>query len=87
MQTYKQASEGYEPKCSVEEVLNNLIEMYTYHFKLAAEADRDDPKKDYEVGRADGAMEAIQAILLAVVGGGQMYDIWQSTLKWVHSEE
>lgn len=85
MKSYKQAGEGYTIKCSADEVFNNLVEMYTYNFKLAVDLSRDSEINDYNIGKADGAVEVLSALLLSMVGGGQMFDIWQSTLRWACS--
>ena len=103
MQNYLTAGEGYEMKCSEQELISNLIEMYTYYFKEAnqlhekffdervEEAETKDEEdinayeiNSYRLGKADGAVETLSEILLSVLGGGNMYDIWHKTMMWVN---
>ena len=92
--TYLQAGEGYEMKCTEQELINNLIEMYTYHFKQAREiqdkmVDEEFISEDdlYNLGKENGAIDAVSAIMLSVIGGGDMYDIWIKTLDWLDNEK
>lgn len=90
---YKSAGSGYTVKCSEDEIVNTLVELYTYRFKEARDIDATidddmdiseiDPEKAFELGMAQGAVDALSNVLLAVLGGGQMFDIWQSTISWL----
>ena len=72
-----------------EKLKNDLVEVYTYNFKKATESNREskDPEVSYQIGKYDGAVEAMEAIMLQVFGGQAMYEIWQKTLEWANGGE
>lgn len=77
-------------KCTEEKMMNDLIELYTYYFKRAAEEDRKAARNEnqiYEIGKNDGAVEALGAIMLQVFGGKAMYEIWKKTMEWVNDKQ
>lgn len=73
-------------KIKENELKNVLIEVYSYHFRQAIVKDRlrdsDNPDDAYEIGKHDGAVQAMEAIMLQVFGGEQLFEIWQKTMKW-----
>lgn len=72
-------------KCTEEKLMNDLVEVYTYHYKRAVEMDRGDSQNAnhaYELGKEDGAVEALSAIMLQVFGGKAFYEIWTKTMEW-----
>ena len=77
-------------KCTEEKLMNDLVETYSYHFKRAVELGRGDSKNAqhaYELGKEDGAVEALGTIMLQVFGGKVFYEIWQKTMKWANEED
>lgn len=75
-------------KITEEKLKDDLIQIYTYHFKQAVDKDelRDskNPEEAYEIGKHDGAVEAIEAVMLQVFGGKQLFEIWQKTMRWAN---
>ena len=78
-------------KITEEKLKNALIEVYSYHFKKAVDNDdlRDskNPEDAYQIGKHDGAVEAIEVIMLQIFGGQMMFEIWQKTMKWANGDE
>lgn len=74
----------YSLVCEEEDLINAMVEVYTCYFKRAANGDRDsdDPEVNYEVGKNDGAVDAVGAILLKAIGGREFYKLWERTIKW-----
>lgn len=76
-------------KIKEDELKNTLIEVYSYHFKQAVDNDglRDskNPEDAYQIGKHDGAVEAMEAIMLQVFGGKQLFEIWQKTMEWANT--
>lgn len=85
MSSYRLLGEGFEMKCTPETLMSSLLEVYSYHYKRAYDANRTetkDPDQCYMNGKDYGAVEAIEAIMLQVFGGAAMYKIWQDTMDW-----
>lgn len=75
--------------CTEDKLKNDLVELYTYYFKRSAQMSRGDSQNAnhaYEVGKNDGAVEALGAIMLQVFGGKMLYEIWQKTMEWANKE-
>lgn len=69
-----------------EKLIEMLKELHEYHFNLGKKlhaSDSKSPNHAYETGKADGALETVDAILLQVIGGKALYEIleknWDST--------
>lgn len=89
---YLSAGDGFELKTDFKssELINDFVEMYTFEFKKAYEADREVKKsvnKAYEVGKFDGAVEALSVLGLQILGGKQMYELWRATSDWCNKNE
>lgn len=83
-------ADDFEMQCTPEYLMQSLIEVYTYHFKQASDKEKrnaKDPETCYQVGKHDGAVEAIGAIMLPVFGGAMMYQIWEKTKEWATEKE
>lgn len=68
-------------KCTEQELIKNLKELHEYYWNLGKKlhaSDSKSPNHAYETGKADGALEAVDAILLSVIGGKEMYKILES---------
>lgn len=77
-----------EMKCTEEELMNSLVECYTYWLKKAVDyMPDDDSESPYEAAQAIGATEALQAIMLQVFGGKTFYEIWEKTMTWANGVE
>ena len=99
MSNYLFASDDIKKVCADNDLISDLIQSYTYYAKRAvaiedkqAQADENDEPygddfDDYELGRAVGAQDALGAILITVVGGKQMYEIWEKTMKWAGGQD
>ena len=81
-------------KITDEKLKNDLVEMYTYYFKRSVEESegRDllsevTPEQAWNIGKCDGAVEALGAIMLQIFGGQMMFEIWQKTMKWANGDE
>ena len=76
---------------------NSLTEMYTYYFKLSRDFYNKrpegepltalEPSNAYEIGKYNGAIDVLGAVLVMVCGGKEYLEIWQATLKWCDSNE
>lgn len=81
--------ENPKMKCSEEKLMNDLVELYSYYFKRSVENNRKDLRSDsqfYELGKDDGAVEALGAVMLQVFGGKAMYEIWNKAMVWANKE-
>lgn len=76
------ASDELEKKCSDTELIESLVELYSYNFKKSHDADRENQDEFYNIGRTDGAVDALSAVLLKVLGGREMYNLWQRVIDW-----
>lgn len=65
--------------CSEDYLVAQLKQMHEYHWKrakeLEAEKEKGRPYSSYEMGRENGSLDTVDAILLAVIGGREMYKI------------
>jgi len=57
-----------------------LEELYSWYWKLGRKA-REEKRDPYRIGKIDGAIEAIESILLQVVGGQRLYELWEQEAK------
>ena len=67
----KVVGENLQMKRSVPELMNDLVDMYKYHFEEACNEDlrnSEDVNDIYEVGKHDGAVEAIGSLIKSVFG-------------------
>ena len=56
-----------------------LTELYHWYFQRARAAEK---KKDsYMIGKTHGGVEAVESILLQVVGGARVYELWQHEVE------
>lgn len=87
MSAFLFANENIEMKCSENELIDALVELYTFNYKLSQKADREtlDAAQTYQVGTYDGAVTALGAILLKVVGGHQYLDMLERIGEWVEN--
>ena len=92
MSSYLIAAENWELKASAEDALNALIEDYTYSFKKARQilekyGDAQMPHEaELEFIECNGHVQACGDVLMVLLGGGQFYDFWLSTLNWAGGE-
>ena len=94
MQDYLMPNEQFKVKCTDQELIQDLIELYTYWYKIANETHKEfvdkfdndelEASDSYYIGQADGALEALSEIMLTVLGGGVTYDVWQKTMEWIN---
>lgn len=73
--------------CSEEYLVTQLKEMHEYHWKLSRKlhaGDSKSPDHAYEAGKADGSLEAVDAILLAVIGPRKLYEILEKGWNGVY---
>lgn len=73
-----------------EQLKNDLVECYTFYFRQARRFyDQEDMSEDelYLCVKADGAVEALNAIMLQVFGGKEFGEIWSMTLNWLDAQE
>lgn len=90
MNNYMMLGDDFKMKCTPELLMQSLIEIYTYHYKKACDKEMrnaTDAETCYQVGKHDGAVEAIGAVMLAVFGGKMTYSIWQKAMKWAQEGE
>ena len=67
----KVVGENLQMKRSVPELMNDLVDMYKYHYEEACNEDlrnSEDANDIYEVGKHDGAVEAIGSLIKSVFG-------------------
>lgn len=76
------ASDELEKKCSDTELIESLVELYSYNFKKSHDADRENKDEFYNIGRTDGAVDVLSAVLLKVLGGREMYNLWMRVIDW-----
>ena len=57
---------------TMEEMLTEL-----YHWYYAQDRVARTQKDCYRIGKMDGAIEAIESVLLQVVGGARLYELWE----------
>ena len=65
-------------KITEEKLIEMLKELHEYYWKVGRKlhaSGSGSPDHVYETGKADGASEAVNAILLQVIGGEAMYEI------------
>lgn len=77
-------------KCTEAELMNMLVECYTYYFKRVADGERnlaEDDVPGYALAKDEGNLEALGAIMLQVFGGKKYYEIWEKTMEWANQEE
>ena len=67
-----------------EDLRRNILELRGYYYSKAEEIYRKYPKekdlpadKAWELGKAHGAVEALDTIYLAAFGGKEMTSLWQ----------
>lgn len=53
-----------------------LEELYSWYWKLGRKA-REEKRDPYRIGKVDGAIEAVESILLQVVGEQRLYELWE----------
>ena len=75
------------------EIRRDLVEMYMYYFKQArrlreaAAEDQQEKNMQYDVAKADGAVEAIAAIFMNTYGMRETYNLWQIAQAACEHEE
>lgn len=74
-------------KITEEKLKNSMVEMYTYYFRQARLMHMQDEADQYEAGKADGAVDALGAIMLQVFGGKDFYKIWTMAIAWADDKE
>ena len=77
---YRILGEGFTMQCKEQDLLRDLVEAYSYYYKIAQTEGPDGT-------RAEGAVEALSAIMLKVFGGPAFYKIWESTMEWASKGE
>jgi len=69
----------------------HLTDSYQYHFLKAKELHEADEvttiQQAYDLGRHDGAMNMVGAILLLCFGGKETFDIWQLVRSWAEDNK
>lgn len=83
--------ENITMKCTEKQMMNALVELYTWNYKKAmAWYEKHDEKEEvtveeadaYEIGKHNGAIEALSAVMLQVFGGRAYGEIWGKTVEW-----
>lgn len=68
---------------------NDLVEAYTFYFRQARrfyDQEEMTEEEQYRCAKADGAVEALGAIMLQVFGGKEFGKIWEMTLNWLDAQ-
>lgn len=66
-------------RLSEKQLKTHLIDSYKYHLKksMALRMDKTAPIEDaYELGRHDGALNMVGAIMLLCFGGEETFNLW-----------
>lgn len=65
-------------KITEKQLIETLKELHDYYWNLGKKfyaSDSQSATHAYKAGKADGALEAVDAILLQVIGGKEMFEV------------
>lgn len=67
-------------KITGEKLIDTLKELHEHYWNLSKKlhaSDSQSANHAYKAGKADGALEAVDAILLQAIGGKEMFKVWE----------
>lgn len=71
-----------------EVVKNELVELYSWYFLQARKHVKENEEAlrfvnadDYKAGKLAGAVEALEAVMLQLIGGKELYKIWETLVQ------
>lgn len=76
-------------RMSKEQLKSHLAECYKYHLKksMALRMDKSVSTEDaYELGKHDGALNMVGAIMLLCFGGEETFNLWQECRDQVEED-
>lgn len=75
----------FNPNLTKEELVKGVVELYCYYFRkcreLSKEYNEDDSEPSYQYMQFIGASDAIGAVALQVLGGAQLYKLWEELVN------
>lgn len=81
---------------TVESIVDMCLDIFYWAFKRSRDLRETMPEEVendvlfqhyYEVGKMEGFNEAMGSILLPIIGGQEMYDVWQRAIEGTKDEE